>query len=599
MSLYLSQLVQPQGVDYWRNYLLQALQGIGLVTQAASTPQILGTGTVTVSGPAIQDSSVVVEITTSGQVGTGQFEYSTDGGVTFGGPYTIPAGATTGSGNFYIAALGITLTFQNGSFVNPGVGPNDYFVAGETYSLDTFTPTFPISNWAAIAPSWNLIKSDAQALADLNLTETQVAYGGFTQSWITPDPSLGPPPDGYCDILSQNFYNRFRIQGLATQGTVVVANSGGVSQTINARGMLFASATGQQFTNTNGGTVSAHGTLSLTIEAVTASSSYNSIPTYDPAGLIPGGNYLTSIVSPTIPGLSVTNPINSTPACIHTGTGPASIGFTGTATEAFSVIFRITKAGALGTSTYAYSLDGGNIFTDEGATTGSGVALNGMTVSFSAGTYVFGDTYSFSTGWITRYGSDTQTSLSLATADQNQWAELSPASKPEGAIENWAKTASPEVVDVFVTQSQTVPGQLNVLLIGPNNGPVSNAAIAAVTSYITPRLAINDSVLVMSVFQVPISVTVQDDGGTILYHQAQQAQVFAGVAAALSKLQATIPPGGIVFNSAVLTAIERVAGVISVEPPLWLNGAQQDIPLIQNAVALIKLPPTNSYTPTA
>ena len=217
-----------------------------------------------------------------------------------------------------------------------------------------------------------------------------------------------------------------------------------------------------------------------------------------------------------------------------------------------------------------------------------------MTVSFPAGTYVVSDTYSFSTGWITSFGSDTQSSLSLATSDQNQWTQLAPSS-PAGTYKNWALAASSEVTQVFVTQSATVPGQVNLLLVGQNNGPVSTTAITNVTNYILPRLGICDSIIVASVIQVEVDVTA-GVGGTIVIHTAQQTAVYSGVAAALFALQESIAPGGTVFLNAVVAAIQDVQGVISVENPIDLNLSAADVPLLPNEVAYIKPPPTGAYT---
>lgn len=588
----LADLIQPQGVAYWREQLLQSLQGIGYLTQASPTIQIEGTGTVTPTGPATQNASVVVEISTEGDVGTAFFELSLDGGASWSDPILVPTGATTTSGSYYIAQLGVTLTFTNGTYKSPK--QTGYFVEGETYSFDTSTPTFPISNWEPIAPSWNLILADAIALSDLSLTEAQVTAGGYTQSWITPPP-WGAPPDGYCDLLSQNFYNRSRIPGAYTTGIVVLANAGTAARTIVPQGMLFQTAAGQQFTNTTGGSLAGGGTLAVTVQAVDVGAAYNNVPTYV-TPLFPGGNYLTTIVSPTLPGVTVTNPLNNSPTCLHTGTGPNSIGFTGTPSSEFSVIFRIETAGALGTSTYSSSTDGGNTFVVQGVTAGSGQTINGMTASFPSGTYAEGDTYSFSTGWITGYGSDTQTSLSLATADQNQWTELAPSS-PAGTYQNWASEASPEVVECFVSPSPTVPGQVNLVLVGQNNGPVSLAAITAVINYITPRLGIDDSISVASVIPITVAVTA-GPGGTISIHTAQAAQVYAAVAAALFKLQETIVPGGTLFHSTVLATIAEIPGVISITDPLYLNGADQDIPLLTNEVVLITPPRQVDYSLT-
>jgi len=81
-----------------------------------------GTGTVAVSQSVLPTGvtqgkwRLVVEITTSGPVGTGAFRYSADGGTTFSTPAAIAA-------TFQIASIGVLLTFSG------------TFVLGDTYSV--------------------------------------------------------------------------------------------------------------------------------------------------------------------------------------------------------------------------------------------------------------------------------------------------------------------------------------------------------------------------------------------------------------------------------------------------------------------------------
>jgi hypothetical protein len=54
-----------------------------------------GTGSITITGtPAAAYTKIIVKIVTAGELGTGVFQYSLDGGVTFSGNVTIPGGAT-------------------------------------------------------------------------------------------------------------------------------------------------------------------------------------------------------------------------------------------------------------------------------------------------------------------------------------------------------------------------------------------------------------------------------------------------------------------------------------------------------------------------
>ena len=96
--LSLSQLIAPAPTEYWQQVLLNALQGVGYVTQSSPSGQLQGTGSVTVSGPATQASDVVVLIGPTGNVGTGTFTFSLDGGASYSGSLTIPSGASGNSG---------------------------------------------------------------------------------------------------------------------------------------------------------------------------------------------------------------------------------------------------------------------------------------------------------------------------------------------------------------------------------------------------------------------------------------------------------------------------------------------------------------------
>lgn len=95
------------------------------------------TGTITVAGTYDLELDVVVEITTTGDLGAGRFRYSLDGGETYGTIRTIPAGGT-----FAIPGTRITLTFV------PGAGPVIY-EEGDTHSFSTTAPHYTTSDLTA------------------------------------------------------------------------------------------------------------------------------------------------------------------------------------------------------------------------------------------------------------------------------------------------------------------------------------------------------------------------------------------------------------------------------------------------------------------
>ncbi|MGK0617493.1 DUF2586 family protein [Meiothermus cerbereus] len=77
---------------------------------------------------------------------------------------------------------------------------------------------------------------------------------------------------------------------------------------------------------------------------------------------------------------------------------PASpaVTITGSPLDAYDLQVRITRAGALGTSAFVYSLDGGDSLSLEIATAATYVIPGtGLTLNFAAGSYVLGDVYKF------------------------------------------------------------------------------------------------------------------------------------------------------------------------------------------------------------
>lgn len=86
---------------------------------------------------------------------------------------------------------------------------------------------------------------------------------------------------------------------------------------------------------------------------------------------------------------------SSTP--MLSSSGPA-ITYSGTPNDSFQFLLEVLTVGALGTSTFQFSLDDGQTFSPPLATTGSYVVPNtGLTLAMSAGTYQVGATYAFNT----------------------------------------------------------------------------------------------------------------------------------------------------------------------------------------------------------
>ncbi|MDX2008264.1 MAG: DUF2586 family protein [Meiothermus sp.] len=88
-----------------------------------------------------------------------------------------------------------------------------------------------------------------------------------------------------------------------------------------------------------------------------------------------------------------------TPAAVTPdGANPAgpAVTLTGSATDRFSAVIRITRAGALGVGAFAFSLDGGDTYSQEIALAATyAIPDSGLTANFAAGAYVAGSLYRF------------------------------------------------------------------------------------------------------------------------------------------------------------------------------------------------------------
>lgn len=604
MALSFNQLVSPQSQAEWLQTLLTALQGVGPVLQgsAPGTNQLFGTGIVSVQGPAQAASNVVVRIASSGNAassGAAAFQYSVDGGLTF-----YPAGTSIGMNTigpgftYVIAGINVTLTFENGAYTTAGSGGNS-FVQGETYSFQCTTPTFPVTNWPSVGVANALTQVDAQALADLNILVANAIAGGFTQSWINPPLVNGvptPPPDGWLDLLAQNFYNLTRDPALQMQGfcTLTAAATSGPFTILP--GQIFASTGNGQFifTNLTGGTLAKGGTLKLLFQAVNPGASYNQVTSYNVGS---SGFWVTSLLTP-LAGVTITNPLISTGAFTQAGPGSGSIAASGTATGEFQILIKIIDAVSGGH--FAYSTNGGSTYssTIPIATTSLGAA--GITATFT-GSFDAGALYAFSTAWVTQYGVDAQTSLSLAVECQDQWATLSPAG-PTAQYVIWAMQASPEVEGAYVIADPVTPGQIDITLFGPNvggaPGPVSSNAVTAVYNYILARIGLCLSISVGSITQLAVLT----EAAYIICQSAYRNTVINSIQTLFNKYAGTINPQGTVELSEIAAIIQQAPGVIEINPLTSLQMkpgagayAAADITLAANQTAQISAPTIGSF----
>lgn len=113
------------------------------------------TGTVALTGTALDTYDAKVEIRSTGALGVAQFRYTLDGGLTYSGDIIVPSG-----GSYTLANTGIGLTFTANS------GPI-ILEKGDTFSFTTTEPTFGTTD---LATGMDAVKADNTPLAAIILS---------------------------------------------------------------------------------------------------------------------------------------------------------------------------------------------------------------------------------------------------------------------------------------------------------------------------------------------------------------------------------------------------------------------------------------------
>jgi phage-related baseplate assembly protein len=274
MGLTLAELVAAKTKEDWKAQFLTALQGVSYVSKAG-----FGTGSVDAAGVAAGDFTVVLQITTAGELGSAYFTLSTDGGATFGAPVLMPGGGT-----YVVGATGATVTFSAGP-----VGAGTSFEVGDKYSFTLTTPTFPVTAWQPGSTPLTLVENDAEGMEDLSALVANVARGGLLET----------AEDDWLDLLLWNVYKLTRVTGVATVGNVVLTDAAGAGPfTLNPGDVWVATAGGLRFNNVTGGTLTLNGTLTLSFRAEKQGGAYNV-----------GGTAINQrLGGVALPGVTVSNP---------------------------------------------------------------------------------------------------------------------------------------------------------------------------------------------------------------------------------------------------------------------------------------------------
>lgn len=184
----------------------------------------------------------------------------------------------------------------------------------------------------------------------------------------------------------------------------------------------------------------------------------------------------------------------SSSAVTLTGTGPTpGAAPTGNPLDSYEVRVKIIVAGAVGTSTFRISFDGGDTWSEEYVTAASvatWAADTGLTLTFAAGSYVAGDVYAWTCTGPTYSSTDLNTALDAVQASpyylEGVWIAGTVGGADDAAkVTNWVAlaTAVASKMAAWETAFRYAYAALMVPVVAD-----AALAVAAVTNLVSGRL---------------------------------------------------------------------------------------------------------------
>lgn len=146
---------------------------------------------------------------------------------------------------------------------------------------------FEVDDWHSGGVARTLLEIYAELVADWSQLVPRIAEGGYLET------ASGP----WLDLVASSQYGLVREPGVFARGIVRLSCQPGFGPyNIDPGRMWFATETGLRYRNLDGGTLSAGGTLDVTVEAEAVGSRYNV-----------AANAITVMITP-LPGVTATNP---------------------------------------------------------------------------------------------------------------------------------------------------------------------------------------------------------------------------------------------------------------------------------------------------
>lgn len=510
-----------------------ALRGLGRVSQAGGVSGLGdGTGTLSVSGSASADASVVVHVVTAGEPGGGAtYQLSLDGGRTWGAAQAMPAGSVA------LGSTGAVVTF-----IPATDGSSPSFFADDEYAFEVRTPVVDATAWQDETVPRRLMGIESDAAADLGEASAAVASGAY----------LRDAAGGWVDLHASDVFGEGRQKAQFAQGQLTLTDGAGVGPVTVSPGSLWAGPGdgSLRFSNLDGGSIPLNGSLKLTFKAEQAGASYN-LPNGTIAAL------LTPIAGVDVKSVSMVGAVTRSRLASPWMTARGADVVTGD----YDIVVQVTGT-ITGGVTYRYSLDGGATWGSTMATTSGvwvAVSTTGLSILFPAGSYVPGDSFSFSASasWLSSPGVDVESDDRVKTRCRAKWATLA-AGYPTDLLTKTAMDAAVEITKVFCRASESVAGQVEVWLGGVAGG-VTSPAVAAADAALQPYAPLCTTILTQSADTMTVTVA-----GTVFVKAGKTGLAQSNSYAALAAYQAETPIGGniVTVGSAGIVSLEAVIGCL-------------------------------------
>lgn len=458
---------------------------------------------------------------------------------------------------------------------------------------------FPTSSWQEFDTDLTRTQAFATAITDLATNQVPAIAGGNLLDYA-------PNFPGWTQLTAAQVFSLSALEATYTVGNILATNASGAAYTFSDASPIIIAfeASGNRYLSVGSGTIPANGTLTIQVKAEFAGAKY-----VDPSnsGDINIGDI--NIVTPSMPGVTITNPSTAFTDVTHTGSGLGTVVPSGSPALAHSVVIAVLSTSTNGPVNLSYSIDAqtpvnttASSLTNIGGT-GINIALNDGTGGVS---WVEDDSYEFSTpaSWITSQGADAQSDVSLASDCRNRWAtvrivdsettepnedRLAPPTK--GFYELLAKRTpniGAQVTQVFTVPDATINNKVNIVVAGPG-GVLPAATIAAIQEWITPWARGCDIPIVQSPTTTPVMIAL---AATAFVSQLAAAQ--AAVSTALLDYIAGIVVNGTIELGEIITIVRSTAGVARINvASVLINGVAADLVLGSSTTFVLpQYPPT-------